>query len=534
MTVVSDKRFYTNVEVLNNGMVYERYINSEGKEMIQTSMYKPSLFVNTHEKTKYKDIYGNYCAKQKMDDIPHAKKWMYEKKSRESDYLGMDNFALQYITDNYSGDIQYDMDLIRTAFYDIEVTTNDGSFPEPEYALYPIDLITLKDSLDDKIYVLDLIKDDSQGIIEVEKWTPELDIMDEETLSKVEYLTFESEKELLTHFINYIQVKMPSIMLGWNSDKFDVVYIRNRILRVFGPEHTNLLSPCNEVYERKIYDEMRGKYDITYTVKGVYMGDFMEIFKSFSFQPMSSYSLDNVSNVVLGRGKASYLGPIHTLRRGNYLPTYEPEYDENDKMSVWLWIKYKITQYQETKRFNVKAFRVIDALIKDRNSQKIVEMFNAMDKHLHDIVDENDIEKLNEVKDSIYKVYSAISHSRFVTYGVYDVVNLADIDEKNNFTQLVYDLSYLAKIPISRVMSKIGLWDGIVFSYLKEKGIVVPKMEVVEVVERITGAYVKEVVAGARNYVVSFDLTSLNVDMGLLVGNFQLKNSLNCLGTLNA
>lgn len=534
MTVNSDKLFYTNVEVLNNGMVYERYINKDGQEMVQTSMFKPSLFVNTQVETKYKDIYGNYCAKQQMDDIPHAKKWMYEKKQRDSDYLGMDNFALQYITDNYEGNISYDMDLIRSAFYDIEVTTNDGSFPEPEFALYPIDLITLKDSLEDKIYVLDLLKDDSQNIIEVEKWTPEMDIIDQETLDKVEYITFDSEKELLKYFINYIQIKMPSIMLGWNSDKFDIVYIRNRLLRVFGPEHTNLLSPCNEVYERKIYDEMKGSYDVTYTVKGVAMMDFMDIFKSFSFKPMSSYSLDNVSNQELGRGKVDYLGPIHTLRRGNYLPTYEPEYDENDKLSKWLWVKYKITQYHETKKFNGKATTLLRTLIQDRNVDKIIAMFKSMDKHLMDFNTEEEVSVLKEFKDMIYAVYSAVSHSRFVTYGIYDVQNLVDIDDKNNFTQLVYDLAYLAKIPVSRVMSKIGLWDGIVFSYLKERGIVVPKMEVVEVVERIIGAYVKEVVAGARNYVVSFDLTSLNLDMGLLVGNFQLKNFSNCLGTLNA
>lgn len=522
----SDKRFYTNVEVLNNGMVYERYINSEGQEMVQTSRFKPSLFVNTQEETKYKDIYGNYCAKHEMNDIPSAKRWIYEKNERGIDYLGMNNFDLQYISDNYKGNIEYDMDLIRSSFYDIEVTTKDGSFPEPEYALYPIDLITLSDSIENKIYVFDLIKDDNQGIIEVEKWTPELDIIDQETLDKVEYITFESEKDLLKEFINYIQVKMPSIMLGWNSDKFDIVYLRNRILRVFGSEHTNLLSPCNEVYERKVYDEVRGKYDVTYTVKGVSMMDFMEIYKSFSFKPMSSYSLDNVSNEELGRGKVNYLGPIHTLRRGNYLPTYEPDYDENDKLSVWLWIKYKITKYFETKRFNPKAFNALDALTKKRDHLNILSMFKSLDNHLLDIDDENDLNRLKDSKEKIYAIYSAISHSRFVTYGIYDVQNLVDIDEKNNFTQLVYDLSYLAKIPISKVMSKIGLWDGIVFSYLKERGIVVPKMEVVEVVEKITGAYVKEVVAGARNYVVSFDLTSLEIwGIGQETSN---ENSSNC------
>lgn len=511
-TNLNRKRFFTNVELIGNDII-ERFIDTDGKEKIRTVKYEPTLFLKTPAKTNYKDIYGNYCVPKRFDNIFEARNWSRMTKNSGEEVLGMDNFILSYLSDAYPDDIEYDINKIRVAIFDIEVTT-DGPFPEVNEAEYPIDAISIYDTLDNKIYVYDLIEDVEHGIKPVRPWRPDRNDLSDEVLAKVVYRTFTNSDDLLLAFIDYLRMNQPSILAGWNSDKFDIPYIVNRLKRQFGKDFAKHLSPYNELVERTSYDGL-GKPYTSYSPKGMAHMDYMDIYQAFRFKTQPSLSLDYIGKEETGQGKIDYIGPIHTLRRGNYLPTFKPDYDENDKLGKWLYIKYMIQNFYETKRFKVSVLdQLTNVISKDGIEEypdKIIRIMDAIEANNEDIERLDDLDKLKNIRDIIYQIYSDESHRKFITYSIMDVQLVKDIDNNLSFLELVFDIAYYAKMPIDSVMSKIQIWDAIIFNSLKKSNIVVPMKDIPEHNERIVGAFVKDPIVGIHKRVLSFDLTSLEI-----------------------
>lgn len=503
-------QFFTNIEIIGD-KVYERYIDHDGLEKSRVTAYQPTLFLKTQVETNYKDIYGNYCQPKKFESIRDANNW--RRRFKEDEVLGMDNFQIAYLSDAYKEDIQYDMSKIRIAIFDIEVTS-DGEFPEADEAKYPIDVITLYDTLDDKIYVFDLIEDNELDLPRVEPWKPDLQDLDQETLNKVEYMPFTSSDNLLLAFVKYLRVKTPSILAGWNSEKFDIPYVMNRLINRFGEDVANKISPYNEVYKRRGYDQYENEFT-TYSPKGFSHLDYMELYKTFRFKTQPSYSLDYISKAETGIGKVEYLGPIHTLRSGNYIPIAIPEIDENsDKMQKWLRIKYIIQSFYEERKFLPRFLDVLINYMKIDNAEeepdKLLDVMDKLYNHPERVtLTREEDEKLTELKNLIYAMYSKVSHRKYISYAIQDVATIKKMDDALSYFELVFDIAYYAKMPISNVTSKIQIWDAIIFNSLKRRKMVVPMKDVPEHNERIVGAFVKDPIVGTYKYVLSFDLTSL-------------------------
>lgn len=522
------KRNFVNVEIVGD-YIYERYIDYNGEEKFDKVKYQPTLFMKTQDKTKYKDIYGNYAVPFKFDSISEAREWIRSMKNNGEEYLGMDDFVLAYISDTYKDIISYDMRDIRVAFFDIEVTTN-GEFPHPHLAKYPIDAISLYDSIDDKIYIYDLIVDVESGLPRVKPWKLDYNEIDPKVAEKVVYMEYTDGDELLLDFLKYIREKQPALLSGWNSEGFDIPYIVNRLGKRFGEKVKKTLSPYNEIFEKKVYDKFTGEEkpeERHYIMKGLAHLDYLEVYKAFKFKTQPSYRLDDVAKYETGEGKVDYLGAIHTLRAGNYLPSYEPPvFDKegniitDDKLTKWLWIKYKFNQMYEEKKFvkgkydNIKKLLELDDTNENKERTDII--LKAVKKiydnavYLDRIDDEETLKDIELLRNVAYDRYSEESHRRFINYSIIDTNLLPQMDIGLAFIKLVFDVAYLAKMPVDKVLSKIKIWDAILFNSLKERNIVVPMMEVEDVVEKIEGAFVKDPKPGAYNFVVSFDLTSLN------------------------
>jgi DNA polymerase elongation subunit (family B) len=89
----------------------------------------------------------------------------------------------------------------------------------------------------------------------------------------------------------------PDVITGWNVLKFDITYIVNRVRRL-GLE-AEKLSPWGMIRDQK--DRDTG--DIYYSIPGIAILDYMELYKKFTFTARESYRLDFIAEVELGENK---------------------------------------------------------------------------------------------------------------------------------------------------------------------------------------------------------------------------------------
>lgn len=98
---------------------------------------------------------------------------------------------------------------------------------------------------------------------------------------------------------------------------------------------------------------------------------------------------------------------------------------------------------------------------------------------------------------------------KFVAYNHKDVQLVLKLEEKLKLLELGIALAYSAKVNLLDVFSQVRTWDAIIYHYLIERNIVIPKKEVEEKDRQFEGAYVKEPLIGEHKWIVSFDLDSL-------------------------
>lgn len=311
--------FYINVDI-NRGEILERYIDVDGQDQIRSVNYSPTLFVHTQEESEYKDIYGKYAKPRKFDDISSCRQWMRETKGIV-EVMGMDDFRLAYISDIYKQDVEFDKSKIRTVYFDIEVTGVD--FPEPMLAVYEIDAITHYDSIDDAYYVFDLTHSTSAT---VDQWCAKLaakaeaeggDEIPQHILDRVVYMPFDNERELLLEYINLFEQKPPAVLTGWNIEKFDIPYVMNRIKNVLGQTFVKRMSPFGRVTSKVMRDKYDNEMEV-FTIAGMNVLDYMDLYIKFGFTTQPSYSLDYISDAETDVSKLVYDGPINKLRETNH------------------------------------------------------------------------------------------------------------------------------------------------------------------------------------------------------------------------
>jgi DNA polymerase elongation subunit (family B) len=122
--------------------------------------------------------------------------------------------------------------------------------------------------------------------------------------------------------------------------------------------------------------------------------------------------------------------------------------------------------------------------------------------------------ELNEGKisyeeyDNLHSLYR-LNHQLFIEYNIKDVELIIKLEDKLKLLELAVTLAYDTKTNFEDVFAQTRMWDSLTYSYLYEKGIIVPPRIIKEKDSAFEGAYVKEVQVGAHNWVASFDLNSL-------------------------
>ena len=144
---------------------------------------------------------------------------------------------------------------------------------------------------------------------------------------------------LLHKFLDYWKQNYPDIVTGWNSISFDMVYIVNRLRKMYGEDKIKELSPWGHVNEDTGMITMVMMQPLM-RLLGITQLDYKEIFRKFTYNTLGeqeSYSLNNIAHVVLGEGKISY--------------------EEQDS----LFALYK-NDYQKFIDYNIKDVELIDRL----------------------------------------------------------------------------------------------------------------------------------------------------------------------------
>ena len=181
----------------------------------------------------------------------------------------------------------------REVFFDIEIEMG-GALTE-EYiqeAPKPVTSIAWYDRTPDEWVILIL---DKKGQIK-------------HTKGHKEIIPCSTEEELLATFIEKFREINPDILVGWNSDYFDIPYLYFRINRVLGEDFANALSPIDVVK-----DESQWNRNGWLNIAGVESLDYMKLHKKFSFRDEPSMRLDAIGEKYVNLGKVEYDGNLDRL-----------------------------------------------------------------------------------------------------------------------------------------------------------------------------------------------------------------------------
>lgn len=181
----------------------------------------------------------------------------------------------------------------RTMFLDIEVLKGDSGYSTVDEAKNTVSAITWYMSNTKEYYTVLL---DTKGLV-----------ADRTSGNKTLYV-FDNEADLLKKFLELHKQHAPTIITGWNTDFFDIPYLKNRISRVLGDNFVKLLSPIGEVSESTDKNK-RSKFKLA----GISCLDYLTLYKIFTYSEESSYSLDNISFKELKKRKLVYEGDLDTL-----------------------------------------------------------------------------------------------------------------------------------------------------------------------------------------------------------------------------
>ncbi len=266
-------------------------INNVMEPLCAKSMYKTPL-----TKFTFKTDYERRIATSRIYETP-----LYESLTPTRQYL-LDKYVGQETSTEFS------KNKFRIFFIDLEVKI-ENEFPRADQAKYPINVISLFDSLTSKMHiwtchtnVYDLLNDKN-----IEKIKNDV----KEYASNIEICIykFAKEKHMLEDFMDFWTNNYPDIVTGWNIDGFDMPYLIGRLNNIDskGKELSIYLSPLNGYIKNPIKSSKNAKDGIiSYTIAGITILDYMRIYKKFDPSSKQSFKLDFIGKLELGIGKLDY------------------------------------------------------------------------------------------------------------------------------------------------------------------------------------------------------------------------------------
>jgi len=321
-------KFYTNIQLIGNQFLIRGYEN--GKHITHREEWKPTLFVPSKRKTKYKTLEGESVEPIQPGFVRDCREF-YKKYDEIENFkiYGNDRYVYQYISEKYPEDhINFDIKKIRLVTIDIEVAAESG-FPDVENVAEELLLISLQDYATKKITTFG-----SRPFVNKDP--------------NVNYIYCQNETILLSSFLAYWRKNLPEVITGWNSQMYDIPYLAGRINRILGVKSMKDLSPWGLVSQGEIY--ISGRKNITYDIGGVTQLDYLDLYKRFTYTNQESYRLDYIANYELGEKKLDH----------NEYDTFREFYTKD-------WDKFV--------RYNIKDVQLVDRM---EDKLKLIELAITM------------------------------------------------------------------------------------------------------------------------------------------------------------
>lgn len=267
--------------------------DDSGRRTSYTSPYRPYLYLEDNNSNDGISIYGTKLRKKTFNSQYERYKFikdsglkrLFENLPPQQQFL-IDEFW------QFNETADFSKFKLRTCFIDIEAVSKD-EFPDAEKADYPINVITIYDTLRNHKYVWGVGGFDSSKF----------------SANELTYINCKTERELLECIIKFFEEDYPDIISGWNFHGFDLPYIINRINNVLGENEVSRLSPIGRVYNRTMMGSF-GKSSIRWYIDGMSCIDYLDVYKRFQLKNRDSYRLDNIAQLELNENKLDY-GNMH-------------------------------------------------------------------------------------------------------------------------------------------------------------------------------------------------------------------------------
>ena len=205
-------------------------------------------------------------------------------------------------------------ELIKIFTLDIECTCENG-FPEVNNPVEELLCITVKNQSNKQII--------TWGVGEFK--TLRTDIT---------YIKCSDERHLIMEFMKFWLKNYPDVITGWNTKFFDLPYLMNRIQMVAGAKVANRMSPWNLIHKEEII--VRGRPNTYYSLFGIAMLDYLDLYKWFIPVRQESYRLSFIGETELGETKIE-----------NPYPTFKDFYTKD---------------FQKFVEYNIQDVEIVDGL----------------------------------------------------------------------------------------------------------------------------------------------------------------------------
>ena len=127
-----------------------------------------------------------------------------------------------------------------------------------------------------------------------------------------EIIPVQYESDLLFKWIEKLEEIEPDMLIGYNSDYFDIPYLYYRMNLILGEEITQRFSPINSIKCRR-GNQWWFKKDTYVTIEGIESLDYMRLHRKYSWADEPSWKLDDIGEKYAGINKIEYDGSLDKL-----------------------------------------------------------------------------------------------------------------------------------------------------------------------------------------------------------------------------
>lgn len=290
----------------------------------------PQTFIFPHKswvkyrvryETDEKDIFGNYVATKYFKNSYERKRWIEASAGIFIvEALRPEQEILHRLFTNYVLDSDFNNQDMRIFYLDIETEISE-TFMKPKDALNRINMITLYDTENEKFYTWSL----SDAKIDFK----EEPLRDMDKSNFIFWSFDNNEIRMMQHFINWWEKNYPDVIIGYNSNSYDLPYIIRRIENILTKGDAARLSPIGKYFIREVnHDNKRANVqaEIEVDISGIFSADEMVLYRDkFKVKPAldGGYSLNSVGEAEgLGK-KIHYSGTLKDLYEKDYQKFYE-------------------------------------------------------------------------------------------------------------------------------------------------------------------------------------------------------------------